>query len=291
MITASDLKGDYAFLSFKAPAFDLTDRGVGGRPAASGLDAFVYAERGVYRSGETVHLTALLRDPQANAALGVPLTVVIERPDGVEFRRALVADQGLGGHGLTLPLPASAATGTWHARAFTDPKRPAVGETSFLVEDYVPDRIEFDLTSAAGHISQQTPAKVEVSGRFLYGAPAADLDLEGEVTIAPRRSAAALPAMSSAWRTKSSNRCSSRSPICRRLTRRARRVSPSVSRKLPSSTHPLEAQVTVRMGEPGGRAVEHNITLPVTPAGNMIGVKPQFSGRSLADAATRPSMS
>ncbi len=131
-----------------------------------------------------MHLTALLRDPQANAALGVPLTIVIERPDGVEFRRALVADQGLGGHGLTLPLPASAATGTWHARAFTDPKRPAIGETSFLVEDYVPDRIEFDLTSSAGHISQQTPAKVEVSGRFLYGAPATDLDLEGEVTIA-----------------------------------------------------------------------------------------------------------
>ena len=54
MLAASDGKGDYAFLSLKAPAFDLTDRGVGGRPAPSGLDAFVYAERGVYRSGETV---------------------------------------------------------------------------------------------------------------------------------------------------------------------------------------------------------------------------------------------
>ena len=57
-------KGDYAFLSLKAPAFDLTDRGVAGRPAPTGLDAFVYAERGVYRSGETVYLTALLRDAQ-----------------------------------------------------------------------------------------------------------------------------------------------------------------------------------------------------------------------------------
>ena len=85
----------------------------------------------------------------------MPLTFVVERPDGVEFRRALVADQGLGGHGLTLALPASAPTGTWHVRAFTDPKRPAVGETTFLVEDYVPDRIEFDLTSPTGHISQK----------------------------------------------------------------------------------------------------------------------------------------
>ena len=32
-----------------------------------GLDAFVYTERGVYRTGETVRLTALLRDAQARA--------------------------------------------------------------------------------------------------------------------------------------------------------------------------------------------------------------------------------
>ena len=39
------------------------------------------------------------------------------------------------------------------------------------------------------------------------------------------------------------------------------------------------------MAEPGGRAVEHNVVLPVTASGSMIGVKPQFSGRSLADGA------
>ncbi len=100
MLTASDPSGDFAFLSLTAPAFDLSDRGVGGRPAASGLDAFVYAERGIYRSGETAYLTALLRDAQGAAALGVPLTFVVERPDGVEYRRASVADQGLGGHAL-----------------------------------------------------------------------------------------------------------------------------------------------------------------------------------------------
>ncbi len=151
MLGVSDGQGDYAFLSLKGPAFDLTDRGVGGRPAPNGLDAFVYAERGVYRSGETAYLTALLRSPQGVAALDVPLTFVVERPDGVEFRRMLVADQGLGGHALTLALPASAPTGTWHVRTYTDPKRPAVGETTFLVEDYVPDRIEFDVTSPPGH--------------------------------------------------------------------------------------------------------------------------------------------
>ena len=117
--------GDFAFLSLKTPAFDLTDRGVGGRPAPNGLDAFVYAERGVYRSGETAYITGLLRDAQGAAALGVPLTFVVQRPDGVEFRRTVVADQGVGGHALTLALPGSAPSGTWHVQAFTDPKRPS----------------------------------------------------------------------------------------------------------------------------------------------------------------------
>src|SRR5262249_36204611 len=91
LLIATDAGGDLAFLSLKTPLFALTDRGVAGRTVPTGLDAFVYAERGVYRSGETVHVTALLRDPQGAAALGVPLTLVVERPDGVEYRRVVIA--------------------------------------------------------------------------------------------------------------------------------------------------------------------------------------------------------
>ena len=135
MLIASDGDGDYAFLSLKAPPFDLTDRGVAGRAVPAGLDAFVYTERGVYRSGETVQVTALLRDGQAMAIPDVPLTIVIQRPDGVEYRRAVVPDQGLGGRALSVELVTSAPSGTWRARAFADPKRPPVGEATFLVED------------------------------------------------------------------------------------------------------------------------------------------------------------
>ncbi|MGZ5894846.1 MAG: MG2 domain-containing protein, partial [Xanthobacteraceae bacterium] len=96
LITVTNAGGDYAFLNLKGPAFDLSDRGVTGRETPAGLDAFVYTERGVYRTGETVHVTALARDEKGNAAQSVPLTMVVERPDGVEYRRAVVADQGLG---------------------------------------------------------------------------------------------------------------------------------------------------------------------------------------------------
>ena len=174
-IVAAD-KADYAFLSLKSPAFDLSDRGVAGRQVPTGLDAFVYTERGVYRSGETVHVTALLRDALGIAA-AAPLTLVMERPDGVEYRRALVPDQGLGGHSWSVPIVRSASTGTWRIAAYTDPKRPPVGEVNFLVEDYVPDRIEFDLKSDAKIIPRGAPAQLSVDGHFLYGAPASSLDL------------------------------------------------------------------------------------------------------------------
>jgi alpha-2-macroglobulin len=124
LFVATDSRGDYAFLSLIGPAFDFSDRGVAGRPVPAGLDAFVYTERGVYRTGETVHVTAFLRDPTGLAAAGAPLTLVIERPDGVEYRRAVVADQGLGGRNLDVAIAPTATTGTWRVRAFSDPKRP-----------------------------------------------------------------------------------------------------------------------------------------------------------------------
>jgi uncharacterized protein YfaS (alpha-2-macroglobulin family) len=54
---------------------------------------------------------------------------------------------------------------------------------------------------------------------------------------------------------------------------------------LPDTTRPLTANITVRMAEAGGRAVERKLTLPIAAAGPMIGIKPNFSGRSLADRA------
>src|ERR1043166_5616830 len=110
------------------------------------------------RTWTAVYLTTLLRDAQGAAVTGMPLTLVVERPDGVEYRRSVVQDAGLGGRSLSVPIISAAPTGTYRVRAYTDPKGPAVGSTSFLVEDYVPDRLEFDLASPTGRISKSAPA-------------------------------------------------------------------------------------------------------------------------------------
>ncbi|MCA3645303.1 MAG: hypothetical protein IOC54_08990 [Methylobacterium sp.] len=64
---------------------------------------------------------------QGASVSGLPLTVVIKRPDGMEFRRVLMEDQGAGGRALSVPLLSNAAIGTWRAQVFSDPKRPAIG--------------------------------------------------------------------------------------------------------------------------------------------------------------------
>ncbi|MGA7679261.1 MAG: MG2 domain-containing protein, partial [Pseudolabrys sp.] len=283
-IVASE-KNDYAFLSLKSPAFDLSDRGVAGRPVPAGLDAFVYTERGVYRTGETVAVTALLRDVRGVAAPNVPLTLVIARPDGVEYRRALVPDQGLGGRSMSVPIVASASTGTWRVAAYTDPKRPPVGETTFMVEDYVPDRIEFDLASSAKGITRTAPAQLRVEGHFLYGAPASNLELSGQVSISAARELPGFPGYAFGLFDDDVTAIRQELDDLPSTDAAGKATFPVKLDKVPASGRPLEAQITVNMAESGGRAVERKLTLPVTPDAAMLGVKPAFSGRSLADGA------
>jgi uncharacterized protein YfaS (alpha-2-macroglobulin family) len=83
-LVVAQIGDDYGFLDLGQSAFDLTDRGVKGRPQPGAVEAYVFPERGVYRSGETVNLTGLLRDATGLAVPEIPLTLVVKRPDGVE---------------------------------------------------------------------------------------------------------------------------------------------------------------------------------------------------------------
>src|SRR5471030_1065605 len=285
MLTVTSEKGDYAFLSLKSNAFDLSDRGVSGRAVPAGADAFVYAERGVYRSSETVYLTALLRDGQGNAVTGGPLTLVIERPDGVEFRRAVLVDQGAGGRSMSLALNSAVPTGTWRVRAFTDPKGSSVGETTFMVEDYIPERIEFDLSSKDKQIKADAPVQLKVDGHFLYGAPASGLQLEGDMLVAPATSGRPGFAGYQFGVADEETTSNERTPIENLPAADANGVAtfPVSLAKPSTSTRPQEAQIFIRMAETGGRAVERKLVLPVAPPAAMIGVKPLFGDKSVAE--------
>ena len=174
-----------------------------------------------------------------------------------------------------MPIVASASTGTWRVAAYTDPKRPPVGETTFMVEDYVPDRIEFELASAGqGNFTHCAGRSLRVDGHFLYGAPASSSSCRARSSIAAAKERAGL----SRLRLRSVRRRRHGDPPgARRPAEHGRRRQSDISRQARQgcrrARRPLEAQITVRMAESGGRAVERKLTLPVTPDAPMIGVQ------------------
>ncbi|RXF73684.1 alpha-2-macroglobulin family protein [Hansschlegelia zhihuaiae] len=271
--------GDYGFLDLTRPGFDLSDRGVGGRAAPGPLDAVVFAERGVYRPNETVHVTALLRDDKGAGVTGLPITLVVKRPDGVEDRRVVSQDAGAGGRTYDIPLVDQAMGGTWRVEALADAKGEPIGEASFLVADYVPEKLDMRVASAATELGA-AGATATVDGRWLYGAPAADLALEGEVTVQAR--AGWLKGFEG-YRFGLSDETVApvRTPLdgLGRTDSKGHANIRIAEPPLPETTRPLEAEVTLRLAEPSGRTLERKITLPVAATGVRIGVKPLFADR------------
>src|SRR5690606_16097939 len=53
---------------------------------------------------------------------------------------------------------------------------------------------------------------------------------------------------------------------------------PVVVDQAPSTTRLINAAVTLRMREAGGRAVERSLDIAVRPSSDMIGIRPDFAG-------------
>jgi len=279
ILTATDGAKDYVFLDMTRAGFDLSDRGVTGRPAPGAIDVLAWTERGIYRVGETVHVAALARDIAGRAIEKLPLTFVFTRPDGVEDRR-IVSDGGkLGGHAVDLALQDSSMRGSWNLAVYTDPKQPAISTVSFLVDDFVPDRTEFTMTSADGAIDVGQPEQIAVEGRYLYGAPAAGMELEGDVAIKPTRTRDAYKGYQFGLTDEEASDGTTMALENLDILDYAGKSSfDVVLPDLPSTTQFLDAKLTVRMSEPGGKAVERQLTLPVNSGNEMIGIKPEFQG-------------
>ena len=285
VLMASQSDSDFVFLDMSRAGFDLSDRGVAGRASPGALDVYAWTERGIYRAGEHVHVGALARDSAAKAVENLPLTFIFTRPDGVEDKRVVSDGKSAGGHAVDLDLDDNAMRGTWKVSVYTDPKQAAVASQMFLVEDFVPDRIEFDLSADKQEIAAGEPANVTVDGRFLYGAPAAGLALEGEVTLSTTRTWKRFPGFQFGLADEQEGDAT-RIPLVDVpvVGDDGKATFPVQIDQLPSTTRLINANVTVRMRETGGRAVERSLDLDIRPTGDAIGVKPEFSARCLRAA-------
>ncbi|MGI4950468.1 MAG: alpha-2-macroglobulin family protein [Janthinobacterium lividum] len=270
----ASLGADFVALDLTTAAFDLSDRGVGGMAHPGPLDAFAWTDRGIYRPGETVQLMALLRDA-AGQPQDVPAHVIIKRPNGQVFQDTVPARGMDGAVHAPVALSLTAPAGEWSVEVVADPKRPAIGRTTFRVDAFVPDRMAVELTAGPPLVPGK-PYAVPVTARFLYGAPAANLTgsaslslvidpdppaalpgyrigLEGE-QFAPEALQIDVPATDADGRTS----------------------LPIDLKSAPDTTRLVRAELDVGMDDPSGRASHASLTIPIRPAGNVLGIKPGF---------------
>ena len=286
MVMAYGSNGDFSFLDLRRSAFDLTDRGVGGRASPGAVDAWLYTERGVYRPGETVQAVAMLRD-RIGAAITAPLTLVAQRPDGIEVGRITVSGDKLsaGSAQWALALSPSAPHGRWQIAAFIDPKAPAVGRVQFDVADFVPQRLKVTLTALDKAIKPGGDFHVRAEARFLYGAPASGLGGDGEAAIKPDENP--YPAWHG-WQFGRVDDSFAETKVDLSVPATDAGGITTVSGNtgaLADTTLPLKAAIRVSIHEPGGRTTDKSVDIPIRTHDIAIGIRPLFDGGQVAENA------
>ena len=284
-ITAFRRDGDFSFLDLTRAAYDLSDRGVGGRVAPANLDLFIYTDRGVYRPGETVHLAALLRDWTGNSKAGLPVTLRLVRPDGVEVQRYENLKDKEGGFQQDIAISDSARTGQWTVEAFVDPHAPAIASESFLVEEVVPARIETKLTASAATIEPGTALSVAGDAKFLYGAPATDLKVKSDLVVQPDSDP--FPQFEG-YRFGLEEEETDPLRVSfgdLRTDANGAFTLPVALEDVPDVQAPLKATLRVEVYEFGGRPVIESVDLPVREKPLYIGIKPLFADEEVPEGS------
>ncbi len=285
VVTAHGPDGDFNFLEIGRAAFDLSDRGVSGRPPPGPVDAFLYTDRGIYRPGETIELTALVRDDEADAINGLPVGLRLLRPDGIEVENLRLTTDQLGAHHQSFLLPRDARIGAWRAELRVDPKAPPVGVAEFQVEDFVPPQLEVKLAAADGPIQPAEAFPVDVAAHYYYGAPGSGLAIEAEALIAvdddpfPTHQGFQFGLVGEEF---TGDRREVEAPSTDDQGKAKLAV---VLSDLPELTRPLAATIRVGVFEPSGRAVTETLTRPIRQRPLWLGLRSPNGEEAVAEGS------
>ena len=286
MVMAYGPGGDLAVLDLARSPVDLSKQAAGGRqpggdssategrtPGAA-VDGYIYADRGIYRPGETVRLVALVRDLEARAVKDRKGYVVVKRPSGVEFKRYPFAKAEGGAVTDDIALPRSAPRGHWTAELHIDGLDAASGSMSFSVEDFAPQRLAVTTDAHASQPVTGSEARtVDVTARFLYGAIGSGLQTQGEARL--RADPNPFPQFQGyEWGDQ-------KNPFSEKMVELGTTVTDGAGHanlvfngsEAGDTTEPLVAQVTASVFEPGGRPVREGLSLKVRTRSAYLGVK------------------
>jgi len=174
---------DFNYLPLSSTRVNTSRFDVGGkRNNPAGLDAYIYAERDIYRPGEKINFSVILRDKAWKNPGEIPLKLNFLMPNGKElksFRKSL-NEQGSLEAGID--LSASAITGSYTLEVYTSNDVLLATEV-FKVEEFVPDRIKVNAKLDQPSLKPGETANIAITATNFFGPPAANRNYELEIQV------------------------------------------------------------------------------------------------------------
>ena len=154
----------------------------GGVKTEKGLKAFIYGERGVWRPGDTLHVSMVLEDRENALPDSHPVTMELYTPQGQFYSRMTDMDGMNGFHVFHIPTLPDDPTGTWNAYF-------KVGGSSFhkplMIESIKPNRLKIELKTSDEVLQSGKKTRFDLASSWLTGPAASGLDCKVEMTLAP----------------------------------------------------------------------------------------------------------
>ncbi|WP_374502374.1 alpha-2-macroglobulin [Pseudoxanthomonas sp.] len=281
---------DVSMLPFNQPALDLSEFAVAGREQAW-FDVFAWSGRDLYRPGETVRISALLRDndgrpvPAPKQGGGQPVFLRLKQPDGKVFRETRLQPGAQGYFSFEQAIPTEAPTGRWQVEFRTDPaSKEAVQGMTLRIEEFLPERMKLDLDAAQPVLKPGEALKLKATAAYLYGAPASGNRFTAKLAVAiEQHPLDQLPGYFFGDPTME-------------LPKDAKDI---IDTTLPDNgvlqedialpaeakpRSPIAAIVSGSVYETGGRTVNRTLKRVLWPANALVGIRPLFDDKDGADA-------
>lgn len=174
---------DFNYLPFSSTKVNTSRFEVGGKHSnTTGLDAFIYPERDIYRPGEKVNFSVVVRDKQWKSPGEIPLKLKFLLPDGKElktFRRNLNEQGSMEG---SIDVAASAITGSYSLEVYNG-NDVLLSSKNFMIEEFVPDRIKVTARLDKTVLLPGDGAKFSINALNFFGPPASNRNYECEIQV------------------------------------------------------------------------------------------------------------
>ena len=182
MVTAK-MNDEFTFVFLQQARIGTSRFDVGGRVVnAAGLNAMIYPERDLYRPGETIKVSTIIRDDRWNLPGEVPVKIKLTMPNGKEFgaMRKILNEQGSCEASFT--PPPSAMTGTYNVGIYTG-NDVLLNSYAISVEDFVPDRMKVAQKLDKEEYVKDGTVVASIQADNLFGTPAACRNYECELNM------------------------------------------------------------------------------------------------------------